>query len=630
MTPESAAGSLRAGDPDVDRKRDWLIAAGLGAFMLALWMVRHPYKGIWHDAQLYSFQAMARLKPELLGNDAYLRFGSQDRYSIFSSLHAVMIAWLGWEPATALLTFVSHAAFLAAAWFLARTLMSRRLAWLAVGLLLAVSGKYGAYDVWDFLEGFLTPRLPTEALVLAGLAAMLAQRRWLACFFFAVGTLLHPLMAAVGVAVALYIRFVPPRPSARLIASWLAVAAAALAMVVVLPMMASLRFDTEWLDVITEGQPFLFVLKWRMEDWARCGVQITTLVVGAVMLPPGSPQRRLCVATLAVALAGLIVSLVGGDVLHIVLIVQTQPWRCLWLAAVIAVLLIPLIASRGWQLGPLGQLAVALVIIAWLSIDEPYTLASAPLAIAAAAAAGWRKQLPPRIQRLLLVAGWFVLALVLIRGVANTILFAGATPDVSPVPELERQIRAFSRDGLLAILALLVAWWLLTSRKLRATRIGVTVTATIGCLALLPAAASEWRKIEYPQRTYDAFASWRSLIPPGEEVLWVEGSVETWALLERPRYLTSHQMASMLFARGAAMEMKRRVMQLAPFASDQTYIFRTAAIRMGKASMRPSLAAMCNAIDARFIVSAFDLGASPLAAAPTAAYRRFNLYRCER
>src|SRR5690242_1255333 len=52
-----------------------------GAFALALgclWIVMHDYQGLRHDAQLYTFQALARLQPGLLANDIYLRYGSQD------------------------------------------------------------------------------------------------------------------------------------------------------------------------------------------------------------------------------------------------------------------------------------------------------------------------------------------------------------------------------------------------------------------------------------------------------------------------------------------------------------------------------------------------------------------------
>ena len=52
-----------------------------------------------------TLQALAHLKPDLLSNDIFLRFGSQDNYTLFSPLYAAVISLLGVEPAASLLTF---------------------------------------------------------------------------------------------------------------------------------------------------------------------------------------------------------------------------------------------------------------------------------------------------------------------------------------------------------------------------------------------------------------------------------------------------------------------------------------------------------------------------------------------
>jgi hypothetical protein len=48
------------------------------------WALSHGYRGLFHDAGLYTLQALARLTATSLGHDLFLRFGSQDRYTIFS------------------------------------------------------------------------------------------------------------------------------------------------------------------------------------------------------------------------------------------------------------------------------------------------------------------------------------------------------------------------------------------------------------------------------------------------------------------------------------------------------------------------------------------------------------------
>jgi hypothetical protein len=614
------------------RTLEWTVTGALVALILVAWMLRHGYEGIIHDAQLYSFQAMARIKPALLGNDLYLRFGSQDNYTLFSPLYAAAIARFGFEPAAALLTFISQAVFIVAAWILARRVMPRDFAWLGVGLLLAVPSVYGAIGVWSFMEGFVTPRLLCETFILAALTATLAGRHWLACACLIAGALLHPLMAAAGIAMVIYIRLMPLRPAviARLLLVAAALAAVSVAVVLAT---SSLRLEGEWLALVRERQGFLFITQWRPEDWARTAVHFTTLIVGFIVLPRESMPRLLCSASVVVALTGLLMSLIGGDFLNMELIIQGQPWRWAWLAAVLSALLAPTIASHGWQRGHLGKLAIVLVVVAWLAIDEPYTIIVAPLAIGAAAAAKWGWLPAERAQRAMLAGGFLVFALVVVRSLANSVLGEEGMPDHTPVPEIVRHLRAYSRDGLLPCMAIVGVWWLLTSNRSRMARTAVAAACAIGCAALVPASASEWKQVEFPQRDFDAFASWRKRIPPGEEVLWIDGGVATWALLERPRYLTNNQMASILFSKGARAELRRRALRLAPIAGDSPYLFWNEDRKLVRKGVVETLATLCPAIDARFIVTRRELAPAPLEDTPpgtSLAYRGLKLYQCER
>jgi len=62
--------------------------AVLGLLCLAAWALSHSYLGMFHDAGLYTLQALSRLTPESLTEDVLLRFGSQDRFTIFSPPYA--------------------------------------------------------------------------------------------------------------------------------------------------------------------------------------------------------------------------------------------------------------------------------------------------------------------------------------------------------------------------------------------------------------------------------------------------------------------------------------------------------------------------------------------------------------
>ena len=79
------------------------------------WILSHQYLGIFHDARLYTLQALARLAPASLSQDVFLRFGSQDRFTLFSPLYAAASRLLGVENAAAALTFVFQMALFAGA-----------------------------------------------------------------------------------------------------------------------------------------------------------------------------------------------------------------------------------------------------------------------------------------------------------------------------------------------------------------------------------------------------------------------------------------------------------------------------------------------------------------------------------
>ncbi len=65
--------------PAGDLARQRLGLAVLVLLWAITWCVSHPYHGILHDGHLYTPQALARLHPDSLSQDIFLRFGSQDQ-----------------------------------------------------------------------------------------------------------------------------------------------------------------------------------------------------------------------------------------------------------------------------------------------------------------------------------------------------------------------------------------------------------------------------------------------------------------------------------------------------------------------------------------------------------------------
>ena len=150
-------------------------AVALALMLVALWLLIRGYHGLSGDGQIYAFQALARIHPQL-ATDLYLQNTSQDQFTIFSPLYAWFIGNLGLADAARLLSVLFTAWLFAAAWSLVRTIAGRDAAWLAAALLLIVAGDYGGSGVFRLSEQFMTARLPAEALIVTALACHVQGR----------------------------------------------------------------------------------------------------------------------------------------------------------------------------------------------------------------------------------------------------------------------------------------------------------------------------------------------------------------------------------------------------------------------------------------------------------------------
>src|SRR5882672_3304189 len=186
--------------------------AVIGLLGIATWALSHSYRGIFHDAGLYTLQALARLHPDSLAEDVFLKFGSQDGFTIFSPIYAAASRLLGVELAAAALTLLLQWTLLAGAWVLARAVMPLSMTMLGVAVLIAVPGDYGAGRIFTCIEPFLTPRMAAEALVLGSIAAALWQRKALAVSLGMAAVLLHPIMAMAGVCALVCLYLGKPKP----------------------------------------------------------------------------------------------------------------------------------------------------------------------------------------------------------------------------------------------------------------------------------------------------------------------------------------------------------------------------------------------------------------------------------
>jgi hypothetical protein len=535
-----------------------LTSAALALLGVGLFVLIHPYRGLVHDARLYTLQALNHLHPELFLNDVFLKYGSQDSYTLFTPIYAAAISLLGTEPAACLLTSASVLALLVASWLLARSLMSAPFAWLGLGIFVAVPSFYGSGVTFAVLESFITPRLLSEALVLFALTAWLRNLPSLSLISLFCGFLIHPLMAFPAAIVIVLMNW-----GTRYWRAFLQLAIGGLllgiaALIGWLPI-TSWQLDDAWWPM-AERVPHLVLHRWTVHDWARIGTLFATLGIAAICLHDSA--RRLVAAVLVTCALTLLLSWIGGDLLRVALIVQGQAWRSLWIATTFSALLLPWVVASCWRDAPLRQCGASLLVAAW--IIGPTSIALALSVPAFLAVAYGRVRVSEQLARLVIHFGRITLAVCILCVLSLAWSKQAELSTSSNTLGWLESIRTLSQEPLLPAFVLLGVW--LASRQIRScTAAGLLLLAVaIPATVVISNNAESWLKEDYPREAKQAFAAWRQVIPQGSDVLWATRFVSggdpmaVWLLLERPSYYSSVQVNSGLFSREAAMELRRR------------------------------------------------------------------------
>ncbi|MCI0639417.1 MAG: hypothetical protein L0Y70_10110, partial [Gemmataceae bacterium] len=181
------------------------------------------------------------------------------------------------------------------------------------------------------------PRLASSGLALLGLASVLERRFLVAGLLFTAGALLHPIMAAMGIGVALVWalwNYLPTRWSIALTCT----GAAAIVAVLMTPSLSWHWFgqmDDAWLSTVELSGPILFPGRWTWMNWLGIAIQLS-LLSGALWVQFCNERSRasLLVAVLIVVIGGVFATWAATQNGY-ALLVQVQPYRALWILAVL-------------------------------------------------------------------------------------------------------------------------------------------------------------------------------------------------------------------------------------------------------------------------------------------------------
>lgn len=524
---------------------------GFWGAIFFLWVLFFPYAGITDDAQLYALQALSHVEPEYYKNDIFLRFGSQDQFTLFSPLYATLITLFGLEWASAFLALVGHILFFSAAFLLARQIMPYGLAVFALGLVMVVSSYYGAERVFHYIEKFTTSRMLAEAFVLFSVAAWVNQKHILAAGLLLVACLLHPLMAAAGLVFLSSVFYVTHWRSASLIG----VITCALLLLIFYSgsWLAPLQFDSEWLYLVERYSARLFFHFWVVDDFANALVPLISLLI-AVWSLSGEREKKLAIAALFTGIMALLVQIVG-EFLHIALVIQGQAWRWFWLVTVLAIVLLPKLIVVIWQQKPVGKIIVISLISAWLMRSQLVGLVIAiwALILVSAFKSNWGSAFFLRFAKWITLVFGF-LPWILLIGVSHfhidvlIALFKGA--------RLQDFFGIWHESAFPFYLLLIFTLICFSHRK------ALHLSLAVGFFLAAFMAFWCWGKSWLPENTgrmgFEHLAELRETIPVGEDVFALGAPTDIWLGLQRPSYLSSIQTAGIVFVRETAIEVDRR------------------------------------------------------------------------
>ena len=522
-----------------------------------VWLATRPYMGVIHDLRFYTVQALSALLPGRFADDLYFRYGSADQFTLFTLAYQPVLAALGIAKAAMTLTIVGQSLWIGGLLYLARGIFrDSRTALVAVMMAVALPGGI----MFSYGEQFLTPRLFAEAITLWALGAMLRRRSILAVLLLGFSATIHPIMTAPGFAV-LFIHEAAGRRVWWALGALAVTALLGLAFWGVQPFARLLEtFDPAWFDVVRVRDFFCLLTKWTLFDWLKaCNIFILAGVALSVAEPH---QRRFLVATLAVAVGGLVVTLLGDDLLHNVLIVDAQQYRATWLLAVVANLSVgALLLRRGITSSLTGAtlvLAAAMLIVAtfmWVAtFNWAVYIIVTPILAFAGLAFVWdqnrQRPIPACIRMLILTVVGVACGLVLL-----VLYLCIASIEVWPSWFWQ------TTRGLGLTVAALVAVTLHVSssadkRRAVTDRLVLFATGLVAIAALCWDQRTPWTKFV---ETVDVVpSSLSSLLPEHRSIYW-EGDVRVpWFVLKRPSYFSCAQGTGALFFRGTAITYQHR------------------------------------------------------------------------
>ena len=512
-----------------------------------LWVFCNPYFEIDRSSLIYSARVLADFDPAGVGRDQMFVHDGQSSFTLFTFLYRAITSATGPAAATLIVAATSVAASFAGAFVLSGAICGDRARLLAIVFAAALPACYGGFKLFSYAETAATPRPFTEALVLVGMAALVRDRRLLAAAAMICAAILHPIMALSGLLVLIV--WLSVGNWRWLVPVGLLAAALLVAALMHVPLVDRLTavIDPAWKAVLIDRNPHLFPSRWPAGWIGRSSARVATLLIASSLTT--GPVRKLLLITIAVGLGGLGVAYLFDERLPIVLLVQAQTWRAMWLVFSLATLAAAICTVELWPRGGSARVVLMLLALSWIYADFDQDALFAVAALLFHFCLDPRHYEFPKKVTATIVAGAGVL---LVVGLAHNEFAIARMFQSVPSPFAGDAFDTLAIDWDDTPLAVIAAIGVLVWRAPK-DRTALVATALIGAVL----ATALWDRRSAENRYLDSgtgVSDLQRLVSTRQgEIFWLDGSRESWSWLARPQWISPIQGAGLVFSRPLAM-----------------------------------------------------------------------------
>lgn len=525
--------------------------------LAALWLLKHPYNGIWHDGVIYTFMALKDLYPENFAGDLFIKYGSQDNYTLFPQLYAELIKYFGIYKSALMLTLSGQFLWIFAAVLLFKQFLKSKELYIALALLFFMKSYYGGFNVFQYAEPFVNPRIFSEAFSILCFSFIIKKRHIVAAALFVVSFLINPLMA-LGAGFVIYIFLILSYPRLLLIVPLLILAFFVLYFFKIDPFSRLPYFiSDEWYAIIHDRFFYLFSIEWPVKYWTE--LFLTLAITFTAYLFSHDLLRRLLGASLIGAVSGMLISIIGGEILRNEFVFQVQTWRVLWFLQFISSLAAALIISKFLTMKENKLLMCTFFLLTWYSTS----LGSISFVVTLLFGLLCFKISKNDLTTITIIRPLAVLIIVIL------IIVSVLMPDIIGMVKMlkmsDYNLKLLSMFADYAVLNLLNPLLLLLIIAFIYYVIKREPDIKIYALSILIMSVSisawdrqsEWSKML--EHNEDQAAFFQNILPLNATILWDAASEISWIGAKRPSYISTQQGCGAIYNRDTALEYSRRL-----------------------------------------------------------------------